>query len=460
MPPPPFSEYAGQCPLVAMVSLIFPVPPTDTETPYKTTKTANKAAHPIFTFHYRFRQNRSETMKSYISAAAWHAKADPIKAYNIKNPEHTKRLPPVDNVRATAWMLTIPASKHLIDEVKDTLESGCYAAIFSEEAGSHTGYRHYQTLAVYKSRATGTQVRGMFSDAHVEPAKKVIDACRQYVSKERTHISGPYSIGHCDDVPGMEITPQEERRKDIYDYLNTRIEDGWHYLDFVRDPEYRAWALTHKQQILDLTEAHEEETFGNTDRGLLLPDGVHRALSVDYIWGPTEVHKTGEVLDLYGRKNVFKTKLSKPFPFDNYKGQEVLLLDDFRSDLRFNDLIIILDSYPYDTNIKGSHAWACWTKVVISANIPLSEQYPNLSERKDPLLRRFEHGIVFEKATPDVALPYASREDAMKGVRNDGGVNGVPGFAPSWKRAASSASSTRMDGSGFTDDDFDRLLNR
>lgn len=394
-------------------------------------------------------------MKSYISAATWNDAADKIKAYNLKNPDHQKRLPPVDNVRATAWMLTIPASKHVLQEVKDVLEGGCYAAIFSEEAGGKTGYRHYQTLAVYKSRATGTQVRGMFSDAHVEPARKVIDACRQYVSKDRTHISGPYSIGHCDDVPGMEITPQEERRKDIYDYLNTKIEDGWHYLDFVRDPEYRTWALTHKQQILDLTEAYTEEAFGNTDRGLLLPDGIHRALSVDYIWGPTEVHKTGDVLDLYGRKNVFKTKLSKPFPFDNYQGQKVLLLDDFRSDLRFNDLITILDSYPYDTNIKGSHAWACWTKVVISANIPLSEQYPNLSERKDPLLRRFEHGIVFEKTTPDVAIPYASAEDAMKGKRNDGGVNGVPGFVPSWKRAASS---TNMDGEGFTDDDFDRLL--
>ena len=142
--------------------------------------------------------------------------------------------------------------------------------------------------------------------------------------------------------------------------------------------------------------------------------------------------------------------LGSSFPFDGYNGEPVLLLDDFRSSIVFNDLLRILDRYPLRVNIKGSHSWACWTKVIISANIALSEQYPNLSERKDPLLRRFECGIVFEKPAPDISLPYASRDDAMKGVRNDGGTTGVPGYKPVWEREANSA--------GFTDDDFDRLL--
>jgi hypothetical protein len=140
----------------------------------------------------------------------------------------------------------------------------------------------------------------------------------------------------------------------------------------------------------------------------------------------------------------------RPFPFDGYAGEEVLLLDDFRSSIIFNDLLRVLDRYPLRVNVKGSHSWACWTKVVISANIPLAEQYPNLSERKDPMLRRFEHGIVFEKTSPAVALPYASREDAMAGVRSDNGTNGVPGYTPMWERE-------QNDG-GFSDADFDALL--
>jgi hypothetical protein len=67
------------------------------------------------------------------------------------------------------------------------------------------------------------------------------------------------------------------------------------------------------------------------------------------------------------------------------------------------------------------------------------------------LLRRFESGIVFEKTSPAVALPYASREDAMKGIRNDGGQNGVQGYTPMWEREQNSG--------GFSDSDFDALLN-
>lgn len=210
---------------------------------------------------------RSEKMAtSYMSARAWNAEADRIKKYNKNHADAPKRLPSIDRVRSTAWMLTIPADKHEIQEVKDTLESGCYAAVFSEEAGSTTGYRHYQTLVVYKNRATGTQVRGMFSDAHVEPARKIIDACRQYVSKEKTHISGPYWIGEYASVPGMTPDSTEEYRRDLYDDLNTKIEDGWRYDDFVLDHDLRGWALSHKQQVQDLISAHASHLYGEHDR--------------------------------------------------------------------------------------------------------------------------------------------------------------------------------------------------
>jgi hypothetical protein len=377
---------------------------------------------------------------SYLSAKAWNAEADRIRKYNKSHEGAPKRLPSIDRVRSTAWMLTIPADKHELQDVKDVLESGCYAAVFSEEAGSTTGYRHYQTLVVYKNRATGTQVRGMFSDAHVEPARKILEACRQYVSKEKTHISGPYWIGEYASVPGMTPNSTEERRRDLYDDLNAKIESGCRYDDFVLDAEVRGWALSHKQQIQDLISAHAAHLYGEHDR----------EISVDYVWGPAGSMKTSSVYDLYGRRNVFAADFGSAFPFDGYAGEPVLLLDDFRSSFVFNELLRVLDRYPLRLNIKGGHTWACWTKVVISANISLTEQYPNLSERKDPMLRRFEHGIVFEKTSPAVALPYASREDAMKGIRNDGGTNGVPGYTPMWERE-------QTDG-GFSDADFDGLL--
>ena len=386
--------------------------------------------------------NQGETkMKNNLTtAAAWNAVAKPIKDWNKTNPESQKHLPSIDRVRARGWMLTINAEKHSKEEVDGILGSVPTAAVYSEEAGSTTGYHHYQAFAYWEGKTTGSRVRALFGDAHVEPAGKPAVACAAYCSKDKTHLSGPYWLGAYDAVPGMKPTTEQVERKSKFDAAQEKISNGWHYEDFLNDHEWMAWALRHRQSIQDLIMARNAHLYGEHDR----------AVSVDYIWGPAGSGKTKSILDMYTRRSVFMADLGSAFPFDGYAGEEVLLLDDFRSSIVFNDLLRILDQYPLRVNVKGSHSWACWTKVIISANIPLTEQYPNLSERKDPLLRRFERGIVFEKTNPDVALPYATREDAMKGVRDDGGVQGVPGYTPMWEREQSSA--------GFSDDDFDRLL--
>lgn len=375
-----------------------------------------------------------------MTAAAWNAAAKPIKTWNQANPDDQKKLPSIDRVRARGWMLTINAEKHEKSEVDAILGSVPTAAVYSEEAGSSTGYQHYQVFAYWEGKTTGSRVRALFGDAHCEPAGKPAVACAAYCSKDKTHLSGPYWLGAYDTVPGMKPTTEQVGRKSKFSEAQQHIEEGWRYEDFLNDAEWMAWGLRHRQAIQDLAMARNARLYGEHDR----------EVSVDYVFGPAGSGKTKSVLDIFGRRSVFMADLGSAFPFDGYSGESVLLLDDFRSSIIFNDLLRILDCYPLRVNVKGSHSWACWTKVVISANIPLTEQYPNLNERKDPLLRRFENGVVFEKTSPAVALPYASREDAMKGFRNDGGIQGVQGYTPMWEREQSSG--------GFSDSDFDNLL--
>lgn len=381
-------------------------------------------------------------MKNKItSAKAWNEIAAPIKAWNKANPDNQKKLPPIDYVRTRGWMLTINAEKHQKSEVDGILGSIPYAAVYSREAGATTGYEHFQAFIYFgSSTPAGSRIRAIFGDAHCEPAGKPVEACAAYCSKDKTHLEGPFWLGHYRDVAGMMPTEEQTERKSIYAEAQQHIAEGWRYEDFINDATWMVWGLRHKNAIQDLISARNAHQYGEHDRDV----------SVDYIWGAAGSGKTSAVLDLYGRRDVFMADLGSAFPFDGYAGEPVLLLDDFRSSIVFNDLLRILDRYPLRLNIKGGHTWACWTKVVISANVSLEEQYPNLSERKDPLLRRFEHGIVFEKTSPEVALPYASREAAMKGVRDDGGVPGVPGYTPMWKREQNTA--------GFSDSDFDVLL--
>ena len=251
-----------------------------------------------------------------------------------------------------------------------------------------------------------------------EPVVRISKASR-YAAKGLTHVAGPFLFGIANQVPGM-VQNGDVVTRDLASAAWQKItETHWLYGDFIADEKWRRWACGHKQWILDMIETYVTVEFGSKVRHV----------SCDYIYGPTGTNKTSDVLRMYGAKNVFTVDLSSEnFPFDGYAGEPVILIDDFRSDVKFNTLLRWMNPYPMKVSIKGSHMQAQWRKVVITSNLSLDEVYPNLTEKKNPLYRRFENGIVFKKMSVTDCLPYASLEDAMNGKPSFGYTNGVPGF--------------------------------
>jgi len=119
-----------------------------------------------------------------------------------------------------------------------------------------------------------------------------------------------------------------------------------------------------------------------------------RELEVWYIWGETGVGKTRSVMEKYGYPNVFRVT-NYDHPFDNYKGQDVILFDEFRSNLTISDMLKYLDGYPVALPCRYADKQACFTKVYIISNIPLEEQYRNIQIEQPAtwkaLLRRINH---------------------------------------------------------------------
>lgn len=350
--------------------------------------------------------------KKYISAKQYWALKDSGKSVSVKS------------CRSRGWMLTIPAGRMSFDTLDNLLSKIAtgddnFAAKFSKERGSETGYEHYQTFLYWKYPKTGSAVENIFPGVHVEPCRD-INASIHYVSKDNTHIAGPFVYGIADQLAGLS-TEADSVKRDLFDSATDLIVNhGWVYYDFLDDSEWRAWAATvnHKRFIIDTRNNYLYKTYGCHDRNV----------SVDYIYGPTGSGKSDVVLRMYGAQNVFIADLSSNFPFDGYDGEPVLLLDDYRSDFKFSDLLRVLHGQPYRVNVKGGSTYACWTKVVITSNIYISDQYPNLNERRDPLYRCFEHGVVWYKENIDDALPYATKSDAMAGIVSYGAHNGVPGW--------------------------------
>ena len=132
-----------------------------------------------------------------------------------------------------------------------------------------------------------------------------------------------------------------------------------------------------------------------------------RALEVFYIWGKTGVGKTRFVMDKYGYTKVFRVT-NYAHPFDGYKGQSVILFDEFRSSLPIADMLNYLDGYPLMLPCRYADKVACFSTIYFASNIPLEKQYQDVPvvepETYRAFLRRIHH--VFELLGDDPDAPF------------------------------------------------------
>ena len=128
-----------------------------------------------------------------------------------------------------------------------------------------------------------------------------------------------------------------------------------------------------------------------------------RDLEVTYLWGPTGVGKTRGIMEKYGYSNVYRVT-NYDHPFDDYKGQDVILFEEFRSSLPIQDMLKYLDGYPLMLPCRYSNKAACFTKVYLVSNIPLSAQYPNVQvsepETYRAFCRRFKGACLCSRTIP------------------------------------------------------------
>ena len=122
-------------------------------------------------------------------------------------------------------------------------------------------------------------------------------------------------------------------------------------------------------------------------------------LEVTYLYGEPGTGKTRSIYDRHPIRDIcrittYNGSLTK---FDNYNGEDVLVLEEYDSDLPITMLLNVLDIYPLMLPARYSDKIACYTKVYIISNLSLSEQYEydqyDHPLRYKALLRRI-HNIV------------------------------------------------------------------
>ena len=141
-------------------------------------------------------------------------------------------------------------------------------------------------------------------------------------------------------------------------------------------------------------------------------------LKVTYICGSPGVGKTRYIMDKYGDGNVYRiTDYDKNMAFDNYNNEDIVVFEEFRSQVRIDIMLSWLDIYPLKLKARYQNKQACYTKVYITTNWKLSEQYKKVQE-SHPLtwqafLRRIHEYYNFDQSKTEQVPKHTSLYDLI-----------------------------------------------
>lgn len=272
------------------------------------------------------------------------------------------------------------------DVIKTTLET-CKGVLYwcmGDEIAS-TGTYHTHLYVVFRNAVEFSNIHKRFLGAHIETCKGSHQENRDYVRKEGKYLDDPK---HDTSVPGTfeesgELPPDPDKRQKQSEAILEMVLSGASNAEIMR--AYPS-ALNHQKNIDAARQEFRAEQYRE----------VFRDLHVEYIWGKTGVGKTRSVMEKHGYGNVYRVT-NYDNPFDGYKGEEVILFDEFRSSLKIHDMLKYLDGYPLKLPARYGDKEACFTFAYVISNIPFESQYSDVQryepETWEAFKRRFNAGI-------------------------------------------------------------------
>lgn len=253
------------------------------------------------------------------------------------------------------WLLTIPHNEFL-----PYLPPNCVYLRGQLESGHNTGYLHWQLLVAFRSNTRLAAVKKLFGDqCHAELSRSA--AADDYVWKLDTRVEGTQ----------FELGKRAFKRNNQADWDTILNDAKGGRLDTIPSDIL----IRNYNNIRRITMDH------------LQPVALERQVKV--YWGPTGVGKsrlawTEATLDAYPKDP--RTKF-----WDGYRGQENVVMDEFRGGIDICHLLRWFDRYPVNVEIKGAATTLKATKIWITSNIPPEQWYPELDQQTyQALLRRLD----------------------------------------------------------------------
>lgn len=237
---------------------------------------------------------------------------------------------------------------------------------------------HSHLFIQLKNPVYFSSVKKTFPAAHIEEAQGTAEENRAYIRKEgKWEGSEKENTNLKETFEEYGAIPKsgQGRRNDLAN-LYQMIKDGYTNVEILEINPDNILNLQHidKARLEILSNYYKSER--RTD------------ILVTYVSGDTGYGKSRDILDAHGDANVYRATDYK-HPFDSYAGEDVLVLEEFRSDLPIGNMLNYLDIYPVQLPARYNNRQACYNFVYIVSNWRLEDQYNHIQSEQPGTYQAF-----------------------------------------------------------------------
>ena len=303
------------------------------------------------------------------------------------------------------WLLTInnPQDHGMShDEIIDRAQkfNPDYMCL-ADEIGENGTYHTHLFLYSSSPMRFGT-VKKRFPTAHIDRANGTVQDNRAYIRKEgkwadtdksETRVEGTFKeFG--------ELPDEASEKSPKYAKLLQCVKEGMSNKEILAiDPSF-AFHLEHIDKLRQDIRFEKYLT-------------ENRFIKVHYLWGDSGTGKTRSIYEKHPAEEICRIThypTRGNVQFDAYKGQSVLVFEEFHSEMPISMMLNLLDIYPLMLPARYHDRIACYLTVYITSNIPLEEQYKDIHKDKletwNAFLRRIHTVTEFRKDGTIREVPY------------------------------------------------------
>lgn len=304
-----------------------------------------------------------------------------------------------NNPQSRSYQITInnPDEKGYDENKINTIiaKSRVIFACYAREIGEN-GTPHIHIYIVFPTARRFSTIKKLFPGAHIEKTYGSVQDNIDYIKKEgkfsetnkaETNIKGSYrEIGTVPTSGSLNSSDMEEVVK--------LLQEGFSVVEIIKMYPKYAFKVN---SILAVKQVFLSEKYKST----------LRAIVVTYKFGVTGTGKTRSIYKEYSPEDVCRiTSYGKNgTKFDAYNCEDVLVFEEYASQIPLEDFLIYLDIYPLMLPARYTDRTACYTKIIITSNLPLGMQY-----------------ITEQQCKPETYAAFLRRINYVEEYRADGTV--------------------------------------